>query len=95
VQSHARSTTGALRFPVRVNGRLAATLASLGVCRLYPRTLEAYPPIREAMAVGPGDFPGATLLAAELHTLPTHPLLSQSEARRIVEVLAPSNSGPA
>ncbi len=81
------ASSGALRFPVRLDPAIGRLLAPYGVARSYPRTLDAYPPIRAAMAGEAPPLPGARELAACTHTLPTHHLLSPAVRERLVREL--------
>jgi dTDP-4-amino-4,6-dideoxygalactose transaminase len=82
-----RDTSGALRLPVRLDPKVARTLAAYGVARSYPRTLDAYPPIREAMVGAPVPIPGSRELADCVHTLPTHALLNDAMRARLIREL--------
>jgi dTDP-4-amino-4,6-dideoxygalactose transaminase len=81
------ATSGALRFPVRLDLAVGRILAPYGVARSYPRTLDAYAPIRAAMASAAPPLPGARALAACVHTLPTHHLLSPAVREHLVRDL--------
>lgn len=78
---------GALRFPVRLSPLAAAPLARYGVARSYPRTLDAYPPLRERMPATLPPCPGAAQLAATTHTLPTHTRASLATREHLVRAL--------
>lgn len=78
---------GALRFPVRLSPLAAAPLARYGVARSYPRTLDAYPPLRERMPATLPPCPGAAQLAATTHTLPTHARASLATREHLVQAL--------
>ena len=79
--------SGALRYPVRLHVERAWPLVSLGVARSYPRTLGEYGPIHDVLRART-SMPGATELAATLHTLPTHALLGEQERLRIVRSIS-------
>ena len=87
VRRAADSESGALRFPVLLPSGAASVLAPLGVTRMYPRTLDEYAPIRAALVHQATALPGSELLAAQLHSLPTHSLLTVGERERIVQAL--------
>lgn len=77
---------GYLRFPILVrdaNAILSNREARrLGIAAGYPTPLSALPPIRERMANPTASFPGATRLATELVTLPTHSLVTSDDRAR-------------
>lgn len=79
----ADSVDGALRFPVLISSAAAADLRPHGVVRSYPRTLSNYPEIAMAMVHSKDTFPGAELLAARLHTLPTHRFVRPDDLERV------------
>ncbi len=81
--------SGALRYPVRLTPAQGQPLTRLGVARSYPRTLAEYPQIRDVVTHSPAT-PGATHLAATLHTLPTHALLSDTDRQAIVRCITES-----
>lgn len=84
IRSHSLSSSGALRYPVLIDAKLATTMTSLGVARLYPRLLDAYEQIRAVLVGSDRHYPGSARLAQQLHTLPTHELLTADERARIV-----------
>jgi hypothetical protein len=87
VRLPAGGVAGALREPVLADPRVMAPLAPLGVGRGYPRTLADYPALAGALTAPSHRFPGAQQLVAQLHTLPTHPLLSDAEQARLLAAL--------
>lgn len=87
LRSHAQSASGALRYPVLMDTALAKTLTPLGVARLYPRSLDAYDQIRAVLVGAERRFPGSERLALQLHTLPTHELLTARDREQIVKAL--------
>ena len=84
VRLPAGGVPGALREPVLADPRVMAPLAPLGVGRGYPRTLADYPALAGVLATPSHRFPGAQQLVAQLHTLPTHPLLSDAVQARLI-----------
>lgn len=78
--------SGALRYPVHLKPEQARRLVRLGVARSYPRTLAEYNEIK-AVTTHTAPTPGANQLAATLHTLPTHALLSDAERQEIVHCI--------
>jgi dTDP-4-amino-4,6-dideoxygalactose transaminase len=86
----AGGTPGALREPVLAHPARMAPLAPLGVGRGYPRTLAAYAELAGSLAAPPDPLPGADHLVAQLHTLPTHPLVSEAAAARLLAALGAS-----
>lgn len=79
--------SGALRFPVRVLPALVEPLLPFGVARSYPRLLSDYPAIAAACLDPAGALLGASALARELHTLPTHSLVTHADREAIVRYL--------
>jgi perosamine synthetase len=84
VRRPAGGVDGALREPVLADPHRMAPLAPLGVGRGYPRTLADYPELAGSLAAPSHRFPGAQQLVAQLHTLPTHPLLSDAVQARLI-----------
>lgn len=82
------TTDGALRFPVLLEPAVGASLRDSGVVRSYPRLLNAYPGLVPSLhRRAPQEWPGAALLAARLHTLPTHRYVTASDCERVARVL--------
>lgn len=94
VQPPTGGVAGALREPVLTTVPLD-TLAPLGVGRGYPRTLADYPELAGALAFPLPDLPGARQLVAQLHTLPTHPLLDAAAQGRVLAALRDALRGGA
>lgn len=84
VRLPAGGIAGALREPVLADPHRMAPLAPLGVGRGYPRTLADYPELAGSLAAPSHRFPGAQQLVAQLHTLPTHPLVSHAGQARLI-----------
>lgn len=87
--------SGALRHPVRLAPQYFSSnreqFRSLGVVRVYPRTLDAYPEIARVLLGGRSrSCPGAALLAAELVTLPTHGYVRRHDQEAVVSLLRES-----
>jgi perosamine synthetase len=86
---------GWLRLPVRLPPTAAAQtvlrLRALGVSAGYPSTLADLPAVRARMLPAAGasasQLPGATALAAELITLPTHGQLRPHELAHVINVV--------
>ena len=77
-----------LRLPVVVErrelaDRLFRQLWEMGISRSYYRTLPDLYASR--VASNRGDFPGASVLAERLLTLPTHPYVTDADVERIAE----------
>ena len=77
ITPHPDADPGWLRFPVRLVGQLeqgvVAGLRPAGVMPGYPRLLPDWPGFSDRVAaIETGPWPGATALARELITLPTH-----------------------
>jgi perosamine synthetase len=85
--------SGALRFPVRVLPESVVPLRQFGVARSYPRLLSDYPAIATACLRPTGALLGAAALARELHTLPTHSLVTHEDREAIVRHLQHVNGG--
>jgi len=89
--------SGALRTPVLLNPAFAASkpqLSRLGVVRSYPRTLAHYPEFVELVQNTSCAFPGATQLAREMFTLPTHDLVRDAEVQALCALLSSAERGP-
>lgn len=90
---------GYLRFPLRVE-RGGALLASrpdarrLGIAPSYPTPLHELPAVRTRLETTAARYPGATTLARELMTLPTHSLLSPHDIRAIVDLVRGTDATP-
>lgn len=87
------ASPGYLRYPVRVRGGIAGLGAArdgrrLGIMSGYPTTLAQLAAVRARLS-GPANLcPGATELARDLVTLPTHSLVTLRDAHRIVALFA-------
>jgi dTDP-4-amino-4,6-dideoxygalactose transaminase len=86
------AVSGALRFPLLASPEQMAPLRPLGIARAYPRTLLEYAEIAQRITNGSGAFPGARELAARLHTLPTHGLLTPHDIERIINQVSDNRS---
>lgn len=88
---HFDDTSGALRFPVRVPGGWSVVRQSeaprMGAAPGYPSTLADIPALRPLRLGRAVPLPGAELLARDLFTLPTHSLVSHSEADRLAGIV--------
>ena len=83
---------GYLRFPIRLSASNAERSGSgaakqAGVARSYPLALDALAPVRTRLTPGQAATPGATALARELVTLPTHSRTTQAN-REVIRSLA-------
>lgn len=91
----ADATPGYLRFPLRMAGGIRGlsspvSAGRVGVAASYPAPLPSLPALR-ALCVGePTRCPGATELAQELVTLPTHSLLSREDWHPLLGLLRAS-----
>ena len=79
-----------LRFPVMIGGpaardRILEEGKALGISAMYPGTVGAIPEIRGLLSEH--RFPEAERVASSLVTLPTHPLVTEEDRRRICEVV--------
>jgi perosamine synthetase len=79
-----------LRFPVMaasrsVRDRILEEGKAFGISAMYPASVGAIPQIRTLLSEH--RFPEAERVAASLVTLPTHPLLTDRDRRRICEVV--------
>jgi perosamine synthetase len=79
-----------LRFPVIVGGsevrdRILQVGKELGISAMYPASVGAIPQIRGMLSQH--RFPEADRVAASLVTLPTHPLLTDQDRRRICDIM--------
>jgi dTDP-4-amino-4,6-dideoxygalactose transaminase len=82
---------GYLRLPVVVHARGGAEVPEaprLGVLRGYPRPLHDLPFLARQCLNARDPFPGATLLAERLLTLPTHSRLREPDLRRLERWIA-------
>ena len=84
---------GYLRLPVRLRGGIDSfqnpgKALRLGIGRSYPTTLLALPEISSRLVDAGSDLPGATLLARDLITLPTHSLLREDERQSLLHLLS-------
>lgn len=89
--------SGALRTPVLLDPAFAASkpqLSRLGVVRSYPRTLAQYPEFVDLVQNTSRAFPGATQLAREMFTLPTHHLLRDAEMQALCVLLGSAERMP-
>ena len=77
-----RITGGAVRDDVLEELRKRGVNAAVH----YPTPIHLQPAAR-AFGFGPGDFPHAERLAAEVLCLPVHPFLSDGEVERVVEAV--------
>jgi dTDP-4-amino-4,6-dideoxygalactose transaminase len=79
-----------LRFPViMAEGEPVLEEPHLGIVRSYPVSLDALPELDPFWSRSAGGFyPGATLLARRLLTLPTHQFITDSDRLRIVAHMA-------
>ena len=83
---------GYLRLPLRLGGGCDALGASgrvrrLGIERSYPCTLGDLPAARARLVGAEQRWPGASILAAQLLTVPTHSLVSAAERDEIANIL--------
>jgi dTDP-4-amino-4,6-dideoxygalactose transaminase len=85
VASH--TVDGALRFPTHMPPATASLLRAQGAVRSYPRTLDAYSEIAARLIPVDQAYPGARLLAAQLHTLPTHRFVTAADMARVRAIL--------
>ena len=93
---------GYLRFPLMLEcGARRRILEDpsarrLGISRMYPATVGRIPQLQTKLRQK--EFPQAEKVAAGLITLPTHPLLTRTDLRRICELVnaarAPGNYAP-
>jgi perosamine synthetase len=84
-----------LRFPMIVGARTARDRIlqegkEVGISAMYPASVGAIPEIRELLSEH--RFPEAERVAASLVTLPTHPLLTERDLRRICDVVNASTA---
>ncbi len=86
------AVSGALRFPLLASPASMAPLRPLGVVRAYPRILLDYPEIAGHVLNAGAAFPGAQELAAKLHTLPTHNLVTPLDLERIISAVSLNRS---
>jgi len=89
-----QAVTGAeavyLRFPV-MPGR-AVEKPNLGVVRSYPSPLQHVSEIEPHLATK-RDFPGATILAERILTLPTHCYVTDEDCKNAVEAVLATDTG--
>lgn len=78
---------GCLRFPIFLRRDEAGPLARDGVAQFYPRSLAEYPELASFVNNTTLQMRGAEFLAARLHTLPTHSLLTDEDRRRVVSAV--------
>jgi perosamine synthetase len=83
----AAETSGALRFPVLSPALQPETLAARGVTPGYPRHLGELPALRPQLVRRKVALPGATLLARQLVTLPSHSATTAAERALLRDVL--------
>jgi perosamine synthetase len=88
--AHAEADVPFLRFPVIVGGRAVRERIlqegkALGISAMYPASVGAIPQIRHLLSEH--RFPEAERVAASLVTLPTHPLLTERDRRRVCELV--------
>jgi len=80
------SEPGFLRFPILLSAD-TAPVPALGIVRPYPRSLATFDVCRTLRDDADAPMPDASLLAAELFTLPTHGRLAAADVERLAQWL--------
>lgn len=75
------------RLPVQCQAPLPGSLGRLGVVRSYPAPLSDVPGVQPHLVSRNTSLPGSTRLARTTWTLPTHPLVRDSDVRDIIQII--------